>query len=652
MKTKLLLIILVLTSTFSFAQTKVADKFFDNYAYIKASELYEDAIKNGDDSVQVLLRLGDCYYNNSNSEKAAIWYKKALDKNVEEVSSDYIYKYIQTQRSLGKYDEAEAWLDTFKTRQTDDNRIYSKITDLSTYLELSSMDNIYIDAKNLDLNTEYSDFGGYEFNGRMFFASTRNSEDATGNKIYSWNEQPFLDIFETTVKETNGVKEYGTVMSLNADGINTAYHESNIAITNDGRTVYFTRDNLNRRNRLDSDNEGTTHLKIYKASLDNGNWKDIEELIINDDKYSTGHPVLSPDNSKLYFVSDREHKNAQGQTDIYVVDILDDGNDYSEPRNLGATINTPGREMFPYIAKDSTMYFSSDGFVNLGLLDIYKSNILKDSNSEPENLGAPFNSGADDFAMFIDSDTETGYFSSNREGGKGNDDIYGFSAYECQQLVKGIVRDKETFEPIANANVELIDEAGKIVNTIVTNENGEYSFEVECEKNYSLRGSKPDYEDDVQSFSTTAVNNEEQNVDLNLKNLLAVPCEIVINPIFFDFDKWNIRTDSKYDLENIVDVMRTYPEMKITIESHTDRRGTLRYNDKLSDKRANSTKDYLLSRGIAAERIVSATGFGERKKLVSDEVIKNMSTRAEKEAAHQKNRRSHFRIVDCEEQEQ
>ena len=189
MKTKLLLIILVLASTFSFAQTKVADKFFDNYAYIKASELYEDAIKNGDDSAQVLLRLGDCYYNNSNSEKAAIWYKKALDKNVEEVSSDYIYKYIQTQRSLGKYDEAEAWLDIFKTRQTDDNRIYSKITDLSTYLELSSMDNIYIDAKNLDLNTEYSDFGGYEFNGRMFFASTRNSKDATGNKIYSWNEQ-------------------------------------------------------------------------------------------------------------------------------------------------------------------------------------------------------------------------------------------------------------------------------------------------------------------------------------------------------------------------------------------------------------------------------------------------------------------------------
>ena len=646
MKKILLLIILVLTSTFGFAQTKVADKFFDNYAYIKASELYEDAIKNGDDSVHVLTRLGDCYYNNSNSEKAALWYKKALDKNVDEVNSEHVYKYIQTQRSLGNYQEAEAWLDTFKARQTDDSRVESEITNLSVYDELSSMDKVYIDVVNLDLNTEYSDFGGYEYNGRMFFASAR-SADGAGNKVYSWNEQPFLDIFETTVKETNGVKEHGNVMAINAEGINTPYHEATVAITNDGKTIYFSRDNLNKRNKLDSDKKGTTHLKIFKATLDNNNWKDIEELPFNDDSYSVYHPALSPDNKKLYFTSDKD--GGLGQTDIYSVDILEDGNEYSKPMNLGASINTPGREGFPFIAKDSTLYFSSDGYINLGLVDIYKSNLLKDSNAKPKNLGAPFNSGYDDFAIYIDSDTETGYFSSNRTGGKGNDDIYTFSAYECKQLVKGIVRDKDTNELLSNATVELVNEAGKIVNSFTTNENGEYVFEVECEKNYSLRGSKPDFEDDVQSFTTTAVNNKEQEVDLYLKNLMAVPCEIVINPIFFDFDKWNIRTDSKYDLEHIVDVMRAYPEMKITIESHTDRRGTINYNDKLSDRRANSTRDYIISRGIAAERIVSAAGYGERRKLISDEEIDNMSTREDKEVAHQKNRRSHFRIVDCEE---
>lgn len=646
MKKILLLIILVLTSTFGFAQTKVADKFFDNYAYIKASELYEDAIKNGDDSVHVLTRLGDCYYNNSNSEKAAMWYKKALDKDADEVNSEHVYKYIQTQRSLGNYQEAEAWLDTFKARQVDDSRIESEPTNLSVYDELSSMDKVYIDVVNLDLNTEYSDFGGYEYNGRMFFASARNT-DETGKKVYSWNEQPFLDIFETTVKETNGVKEHGNVMAINAEGINTPYHEATVAITNDGKTIYFSRDNLNKRNKLDSDKKGTTHLKIFKATLDNNNWKDIEELPFNDDSYSVYHPALSPDNKKLYFTSDKD--GGLGQTDIYSVDILEDGNEYGKPMNLGASINTPGREGFPFIAKDSTLYFSSDGYINLGLVDIYKSNLLKDSTAKPKNLGAPFNSGYDDFAIYIDSDTETGYFSSNRTGGKGNDDIYTFSAYECKQLVKGIVRDKDTNEPLSGAIVELVNEAGKIVNNVTTNENGEYVFVVECEKNYSLRGSKPDFEDDVQSFTTTAVNNKEQEVDLYLKNLMAVPCEIVINPIFFDFDKWNIRTDSKYDLEHIVDVMRAYPEMKINIESHTDRRGTLRYNDKLSDRRANSTKEYIISRGIDAERIVSAIGYGERKKLISDQEIDNMSTREEKEVAHQKNRRSHFRIVDCEE---
>lgn len=649
MKTKLFLIIIVLSGTFSFAQTKVADKFFENFAYIKASELYEDAVKNGDDSVHVLTRLGDCYYNNSNSEKAAMWYKKALDKDADNVSAEYVYKYIQTQRSLGNYQEAEAWLDTFKMHQSDDSRTNSEIEDLSIYDELSSMEKVYIDVVNLDLNTEYSDFGGYEYNGRMFFASARSAE-GTGNKVYNWNEQPFLDIFETTVKETNGVKEHGSVMPINADGINTAYHEATVAITNDGKTIYFSRDNLNKRNKLDSDKKGTTHLKIYKATLDNNNWKDIEELPFNDDNYSVYHPALSPDNTKLYFTSDKE--GGLGQTDIYVVDILEDGNAYGKPMNLGSSVNTAGREGFPFIAKDSTLYFSSDGYVNLGLVDIFKSNILKDSNAKPENLGAPFNSGYDDFAIYIDSDTETGYFSSNRPGGKGNDDIYTFSAYECKQLVKGVVRDKDTNEPIPGASVELINESGKIMNTVTSNENGEYIFEVECEKNYSLRGSKQDYEGDVQSFRTTAVNNEEQNVDLFLKNLMALPCEIVINPIFFDFDKWNIRTDSKYDLENIVDVMRAYPDMKITIESHTDRRGTLKYNDKLSDRRANSTKDYIISRGIAAERIVSATGYGERRKLISDEEIDAMSTREEKEAAHQKNRRSHFRIVDCEEDQQ
>lgn len=650
MKTKFLLIILVISGTFSFSQTKVADTFFDNYAYIKASELYEDAIKNGDDSIHVLIRLGDCYYNNSNSEKAAIWYKKALDKNADNVDSNHIYKYIQTQRSLGNYNEAKNWLQSFKSRQNNDSRMKSEISDVSVYNELSSTEKVYIDVVNLEINTSYSDFGGYEYNDRMFFASTRTSESLRDKQIYNWNEEPYLDIFETTINENNGIKQYGNVTPLNIPEINTKFHESSIAITNDGKTIYFTRDNLNKRNKLDADKKGTTHLKLYKASLDSETWKDIEELPFNSDDYSNGHPALSPDNKQLYFVSDRLYQGIDVQTDIYVVDILDDGNNYSEPRNLGSSINTAGREMFPFVAKDSSFYFSSDGFINLGLLDIYKSDFIKDINSEPKNLGAPFNSGYDDFAIFLNSESKTGYFSSNRKGGKGNDDIYSFSSYECEQLVKGTVRDKQLNEPIAMALVELIDSSGKIINTITTDALGNYMFEVDCEKKYSIRASKPDFDDDVKSLITTSTNKNEVIIDLYLDcPLCEIPCEIVINPIYFDFDKWNIRTDSKVDLELIVDIMRNHPKMKITIESHTDRRGSLKYNDKLSEKRAISTRDYIISRGIDQDRIVSAIGYGERQLLISNDIINNMKTTKAKEEAHQKNRRSYFRIVDCDE---
>jgi len=636
MKTKVLLILLVLCTSLSFAQRKVADKFFENFAYVRASELYLEAANDGDDSEHVLTRLGDCYYNNSNATKAAVWYKKALDK-YPNINPEYIYKYIQAQRSLGNYEEADTWLKTFKTLQSEDSRSIV-LGDISLYEELSSMEKVYIQVTNLDINTQYSDFGGFEHNNKLFFASARNVVDSKSQKNYSWNDEPFLDIFQADVSDVNGEKSLSNVNLINADRVNTDFHEASVAITNDGKTIYFTRDNVNKRNRLDYDKDGTTHLKIYKASLDNDNWADIEELPFNDNVFSTGHPTLSVDNKKLYFVSDREHVNALGQTDLYVVDIKDDGS-YSEPKNLGPNVNTEGREMFPYIAKDNTLYFSSDGYINLGLLDIYKSNIITDANAKSENLGAPFNSGADDFAFFINTDTETGYFSSNRDGGKGNDDIYSFAAFECKQTVSGIARDSKTEQPLGGVSIEIINDAGKVIQEVTTAADGAYTYEVECNKAYSIRGSKPDYKDDVKQMIAGSENNFNHKVDLNLVPLIDYD-QIVINPIFFDFDKWNIRTDAKYELENIVSVMREHPEMHIYIESHTDSRGRDKYNMKLSDRRAKSTREYLLSRNIAPERIESAIGYGESQLL--NECSNGVKCSREK---HQKNRRSYFYIV-------
>ena len=633
MKTKVLLIILLLSGSLTYAQSKLADKFFENFAYVRASELYEEAVANGDDSQHVLTRLGDCYYNNSNAAKAATWYKKALDK-YPNINPEYIYKYSQVQRSLGNYQEAEDYLQKFKERRSNDRRTEFILGDIKIYEELSSMEKVYIEVTNLDINTEYSDFGSFEYNDKLYFASARN----TSTKLYDWNEEPFLDIYQVDVTDNNGVKSFAKPGFIMADQVNTDYHEASVAITNDGKTVYFTRDNVNKRNRLDYDKKGTTHLKIYKASLNNGTWKDIEELPFNDDVFSTGHPALSPDNKTLYFVSDRDVEGSFGQTDIYKVSINEDGS-YGDPENLGPNVNTEGREMFPFVAKDSTLYFSSDGYLNLGLLDIYKSNVLKENNAKPINLGAPYNSGADDFAFYINSENKTGYFSSNREGGKGSDDIYSFAAYECKQTVTGIARDSKTQEPLNAVSIEIINDAGVIMQTITTAANGAYAYEIDCNQKYSIRGSKPNYKDDVQHFIAGSENNFENNVDLNLIPL-CFGSEIVINPIFFDFDKWNIRTDAQYELENIVSVMRDHPEMVIKIESHTDSRGSDKYNIKLSDRRAKSTRDYLLSRNIAPERIESAIGYGETQLL--NECSNGVRCSKEK---HQKNRRSKFLIV-------
>ncbi|WP_298500448.1 OmpA family protein [uncultured Algibacter sp.] len=636
MKTNYLIFILVFTIGTSFAQSKLADKFFSNYGYVKATELYKKAFDDGDNSEHVLTRLGDCYYNNSNSEKAVFWYQKAAEKY--KIDSEHLFKYIQSLKSIGNYSEADIWTKKFIEIQNDDSRL--KDYDANNLLKYESLnaanDSLSITIENLPINSKFSDFGSLIKNNELVFASARG---IVNNNEYGWNKEPFLDLFQVSIKEDNCDLEFGDIALLKSSKINSNYHEATVAITNDGKTMYFTRDNVTKKNKLNFDKKGTTHLKIYKATLIDGSWENIKELSINDEVYSTGHPTLSPDNKKLFFVSDR--KGGIGQTDIYEVDILDN-NKYSEPKNLGPKINTEGREMFPFVSKDSTLYFSSDGRLNLGLLDIFKSNILKDSISEPKNLGAPYNSGYDDFAYYIDSSeniNNRSFLSSNRPGGKGNDDIYTVYSKVCSQTIRGIVRNSNDNQPLSKVKVNLIDEIGKIVDEIITVENGKYEFDVKCDKKYTIQSELLDFSVNQIQIKTDNKNGNVTERDLFLESLIKGN-QIVIKPIFFDFDKWTIRTDAKYELENIVDVLRNYPTMVIKIESHTDSRGRDNYNMRLSDKRAKSTRDYILSRGIAKARIESALGYGESQLLNS--CSNGVKCTSEE---HQINRRSYFYIV-------
>ncbi|SHH50916.1 OmpA family protein [Winogradskyella jejuensis] len=637
MKTRLTIILLTLCFSSSFAQLKLADKFYKSYSYIKAIELYKEVVKKGDSSMHVLTRLGDAYYNNTQTEESALWYGLAVDKYERKIDNEYIFKYIQSLVSIKDYEKAELWVAKLREKQdkdTDDNRF---IQDNFDIYKISKQDNDrrVVNLYNVDFNTDKSDFGSYVKDNTLYFASSRD----TSSKLYVWNKEPFLDIYQTEIIRGNKTLAFGSPSKVSGDRINSNYHESSVAITNDGKTIYFTRDNLTKRDRLDYDKKGTTHLELFRAKLDEetNQWTDLELLPFNLELYSTAHPALSPDNKKLYFASDRE--GGYGLSDLYVVDIKEDGS-FSEPRNLGDKINTAGRDTFPFVAKDGTLYYSSDGFVNYGLLDIFKSDIINNPDAESVNIGEPFNSSFDDFAYIFDTDTEEGYLSSNREGGKGSDDIYTFNTYICQQSIEGVVRDELTEEVIPDATVKLVDDKGKVIAEMTTDADGKYEFSNQlCEKTYTVVASKDDYKDDQKTVTTTDEKDKVNIADLMLTPLI-IDNQIVINPIFFDFDKWNIRTDAQFELENIVDVMRKHPTMVIKIESHTDSRGGERYNMRLSDRRAKSTRDYIISRGIEANRIESAIGYGESQLL--NRCANGIKCSKEE---HQKNRRSYFYII-------
>lgn len=622
----------------TFAQTKVADNFFRDFNYDNAAELYKEALKKEDSTEHILSRLGDCYFNVSEVKEAAFWYKKAIDK-YPNIDSDYVYKYIQTLRAQKKYEEANNFVKVFNKKNKKDGRIKDiESFNLETYSELSNTEKVYVNIENLPLNTKYSDFGSFEHNNKLYFYSTWVKDSITNEKdLYELNNEPYLNIFETEISIENNKKIFGDASKLNSE-INTKNdHEGLVTITNDGNTMYFTRNNVNKKDRRKYNKSGSSNLKIYKATKDGDTWTNIEELPFNNENFDFTAPALTPDNKTLIFSSNMD--SGYGQTDLYKVSINEDGT-YGEPVNLGPKINTEGNEKFPFVAKDSTLYFSSDANINLGLLDIFESNILKtNKNIEVKNLGTPFNSSFDDFCFFIDTETNTGYFSSNREGGQGGDDIYSFGKLKCEQIVKGTIRDKLTNELLSKATVSLIDIDGKILERYKTTEDGQYQFTIDCDKSYTILAERPTYRPDKIEFETTNITGEEKEIDLFLKPLI-IDNEIVINPIFFDFDKSNIRPDAAYELENIVAVMREHPKMVIKIESHTDSRGNDNYNMKLSDRRAKSTRDYLYSRGIATERIESAIGYGE------SQIINRCSNGVKcTDEEHEENRRSKFIIT-------
>ncbi|WP_272152072.1 OmpA family protein [Tenacibaculum aiptasiae] len=642
-----LLPILLMVVIAGFGQSKkVADRYYDEFSYVQSAKLYKALIENkGDSSKHVISRLANSYYNNVETEKAEKWYKKLVSIYKDDLEDRYLFKYAQVLRSNGKYKKSDS---IFLTLASSENNNRKKELKKENYLlDYSSNKNVRIGIRNLAINTPFSDFGGMLLNGKSYFTSAV-PKGGKRERIYKWNNQPFLNIYsaeeEIQTLEEN-VKD--TVLTLVRPRlidvpISSDYHESTPIFTKDGKTIYFTRNNVSGK-KVGRDKKNTSNLKIYKANFISGFWMNVRELPFNGDEYSVGHPALSPDEKTLYFVSNMP--GGFGATDIYKVAILDD-DEYGEPINLGETINTSDKEMFPFVGEDNTLYFSSNGHLGLGLLDIFQSKIKNDSIFSPiNNLGYPFNSKRDDFSFFIDETGKKGFFSSNRKQGKGDDDIYSFFIYTdppiCKQSIEGIVTETVNNTPVDGAIVKLFDLQGKVIKEAISDFNGKYVFnDILCDKNYNILASKLDHKT-TGKRKIKIIKGKQTSLDLNLIPLI-VGNQIVINPIYFDYNRAIIREDAQYELENIVTVMTNHPEVVIKIESHTDSRGPSDYNRKLSDRRAKSTRDYILSRGIEKNRIISAIGYGEDQ-LLND--CNDANKRKCTEEEHQKNRRSYFYIV-------
>ncbi len=693
--------LIVNTITINAQRKSRADRFFEKGDYINAALFYEEDLNNEGYSKHVLKNISTSYYNTFQFKKAyrylsiltlGKYYEK--DKTYDNAFNFMMY---QTLSSLGKYESAVSYLALYKKNK---DAIEINKSDAIEEIEAFKLKDDDYTIDFLEFNSDASEFGAIKRDSIIYYTSDRSINTINGllDKNYKWTHRPFLDIYKVTVDENN--KSQGEIEDISKE-INSKLHEGNFCFSSDGNTIYFSKSNSEKgKKKFDSIQNNAIHL--YKSIQQDGQWQTPEKLPFNNISYSIEHPTLSADNTTLYIASNKP--GGHGDFDIYSIAIASDGT-YGDLINLGPVINTENREQFPFITDAGHLFFSSNGHLGMGMMDIFVSENKNGSLSKPINLGAPINSGYDDFSIHYYNKTD-GFFASNRKN-KADDDIYSFSQigeiFPKEYIALFEVKDFSTEDHIPNANVVLFDKdknqmyqgvtatfelsilAGKysfeasangyesIIKPILVKEKTNEKYVIYLTKKKEEIVNSPT-EDNKTGTNSPLANTPDtkQNTDINApadsismnsdgvkppskedikKTLLSDtegPAVIEKNgklyfelpPIYFDYNKWNIREDSKKVLDELALKLEKYKTVYITISSHTDSRGTESYNQILSEKRAESTRNYLALVGYVNARRMKFIGFGEFKPLI--QCIDDGSCSEEQ---HQTNRRSEFEIV-------
>ncbi len=643
-----LLIVFALASATASAQIKKANKLFDNHRYSKAIPYYLKIAQKSNNSGtnQAILRLADCYRLTNDHLKSKAWYAQAV--RLSEAKPINWFYYGQALSATQDYDLAKIAYDKYAELVPGDpkGKAYSgfcaqvqKLTDFSPAFEVKNASS---------LNSDRSDFGPAFYGEGIIYVSDRLDNSKLNYLTMFFARPRYLDEF---YQELNEPKSFaGQFNQLNNDGPATfARHDSLLFFSRSGKAS----------NNKETGNFRNDKLKIYWAQK-NGTWSKAEPFFLNSDAFSVGQPSLSPDGNTLYFISDMP--GGFGGTDIYSCVWKNDM--WSQPKNLGNKVNSFGNEMFPSINGDK-LYFASDGWPGFGGLDIFCSSLAKGIWSNPENLGLPLNSSYDDFSLVLDAHGKKGFFSSNRPGGFGDDDIYACKRMDSNAKLKsnllfsvlskadtatisGFVKDKQTMTPIPGSIVFLLNTVKGKAKVLRTDANGLFKSPVEKGILYLAKGMGDKYLADCLSFELAADDTAHKAKiprDLLLDQLALNKVfkfnnmNLEIENIYFDFAKWYIRPDAEVELDKLVQVMKENP-VSIELASHTDSRGSNEYNLDLSQKRAESVVRYIVLQGIDPKRI-AAKGFGES--FLTNHCSDGVHCSP---AEHQANRRTEFRVTE------
>lgn len=698
-----------------------ADAKYQALEYAVAADLYKDILESEPDNQFVMLRLANCYRLTAQPEKAVVWYKKGLNNEAQPINRLF---YAQTLKQLGRYDEAREQFDNYQKWVPDDPRAKAGIASISAAENMENRPELFQVASFSALNTTYNEFSPVVYQNKIVFTSDRDAQFKLDKK-YGWTGNPFSDNFVST-KSDDGT--YATPVLFEGKA-NAEYNDGLITFSPNGKLMAFTRNQYNpglifsSTTRSDIDEVVKLKIMLSKISEDGKSWGKPFEASFNNADFSFTHPTFSNDGKTLYFVSDRP--GGYGGLDIWKANITEDIL-FEEMVNLGPDINTSGDEMFPFMGPDNTLYFSSDEHPGIGGLDLFRAKMgANGMYTSVFNLGKPLNSSRDDFAAYTGNNQDF-FFSSNREGGKGGDDIfrakingvildfevldattgmgidgasvllesegkvytpvttnkYGRVSYPLEvgkeykliaskdnyktrnetistngltpgsdlkkkmllypnynAFVSGIVIEDQSQLPVANANVTLVNKDNGETQNVTTDFTGLYKMEIFPNFTYELRGDKEGYKPGLATIDTKSLKPNqviEQNLILTEGEFV---CDIEFKHIYFDFDKYDVRTDASTDLEKMYQILRNSSKVRVEIGAHTDSRGSSAYNYRLSNNRAASVVKYLVKRGIDKSRLIPK-GYGETelKNKCADGVDCD-------EDQHQRNRRVEFKVI-------